>query len=82
MTSPVGTLFRGTLNPAGAGSEFGPVVGKEQRRRLGAARSTTTTPIRRAKRSFRHQPHVERAYAGAVDLFPQAKLIACATSPG
>ncbi|MEG2963071.1 MAG: hypothetical protein RR860_10330, partial [Janthinobacterium sp.] len=35
MTSPVGGLFRGMLNQLGAGSEFGPVVTKEQRKRLG-----------------------------------------------
>ena len=34
MTSPVGGLFRGMLNQLGAGSEFGPVVTKEQRRRM------------------------------------------------
>ena len=34
MTSPVGGLFRGMLNQLGAGSEFGPVVTTEQRRRL------------------------------------------------
>ena len=34
MTSPVGGLFRGMLNQLGAGSEFGPVVTTDQRRRL------------------------------------------------
>lgn len=34
MTSPVGSLFRGMLNQLGAGSEFGTVVSKAQRRRL------------------------------------------------
>ncbi len=34
MTSPVGGLFKGMLNQLGAGSEFGPVVSTEQRRRL------------------------------------------------
>ena len=34
MTSPVGGLFKGMLNQLGAGSEFGPVVTKEQRKRL------------------------------------------------
>ena len=34
MTSPVGTLYSGMLQQFGAGSEFGPVVTTEQRRRL------------------------------------------------
>lgn len=34
MTSPVGSLVKGMLNQLGAGSEFGAVVTKEQRRRL------------------------------------------------
>lgn len=34
MTSPVGSLFSNMLHQFGAGSEFGPVVPKERRRRL------------------------------------------------
>ena len=34
MTSPVGSLFTGMLNQFGAGSEFGPVLDRDTRRRL------------------------------------------------
>ena len=52
MTSPVvSSLFKSMINQLSAGSEFGPVVSKEQRRRLvrGLFDSYTQTKPRRAR---------------------------------
>lgn len=78
MTSPVGSLFRGLLNQLGAGSEFGPVVTKAQRRRLvqGLFDSYYADLIDKevvfdTNRMWSAQMPV------LMDLFPSAKVIAC-----
>ena len=79
MTSPVGGLFRGMLNQLGAGSEFGPVVTTEQRRRLArglfdsyyADQASSKEVIFDTNRMWSAQ------MPALMDLFPGAKLIAC-----
>lgn len=80
ISSPVGALMNGMLEQLGAGSEFGPVVGTDQRRRL--------------LRGLFDSYHADSAAGGAevvfdtnrlwtarmpavLDLFPDAKVIAC-----
>lgn len=78
MTSPVGSLLRGMLNQLGAGSEFGSVVTKEQRRRLSYglfdsyyADHTNKDVIFDTNRMWSaHMPVL-------MDQFPAAKVIAC-----
>lgn len=78
MTSPVGSLLRGMLNQLGAGSEFGSVVTKEQRRRLSYglfdsyyADHTNKDVIFDTNRMWSaHMPVL-------MDQFPDAKVIAC-----
>lgn len=77
MTSPVGSLVSGMLQQFSAGSEFGPVLDREARRRLlrgvfdsyyaGCAQDVVfdTNRMWCAK------------LPAVVDLFPQAKVIAC-----
>ena len=79
MTSPVGGLFRGMLNQLGAGSEFGPVVTTDQRRRLArglfdsyyADQTGSKDVIFDTNRMWSAQ------MPALMDLFPGAKLIAC-----
>ena len=79
MSSPVGGLFRGMLNQLGAGSEFGPVVTTEQRRRLArglfdsyyADQASSKEVIFDTNRMWSAQ------MPALMDLFPGAKLIAC-----
>ncbi len=79
MTSPVGGLFRGMLNQLGAGSEFGPVVTTDQRRRLArglfdsyyADQTGSKDVIFDTNRMWSAQ------MPALIDLFPGAKLIAC-----
>lgn len=79
MTSTVGGLFRGMLNQLGAGSEFGPVVTTEQRRRLArglfdsyyADQAGSKDVIFDTNRMWSAQ------MPALMDLFPGAKLIAC-----
>lgn len=78
MTSPVGSLLKGMLNQLGAGSEFGSVVTKEQRRRLSYglfdsyyADHTNKDVIFDTNRMWSaHMPVL-------MDQFPNAKVIAC-----
>jgi len=78
MTSPVGTLFRGMLNQLGAGSEFGPVVSKEQRRRLARGLFDNYYADQAGKEVIFDTNRMWSAHMPALlDLFPQAKLIAC-----
>ncbi|MFD2110466.1 sulfotransferase family protein [Thiorhodococcus fuscus] len=78
MTSPVGALFNGMLNQVSAGSEWGPVVTTEQRRRL----------LRGIVDSYYADQHdktvifdTNRLWCGKLpallDLFPKTKVIAC-----
>ncbi len=78
MTSPVGTLVSTMLGQFSAGSEFGPVISRDQRRRL----------LRGLFESY-YADHADRdvifdtnrlwcaKLPAIVDLFPQAKVIAC-----
>lgn len=78
MTSPVGTLFRGMLNQLGAGSEFGPVVSKEQRRRLVRGLFENYYADQAGKEVIFDTNRMWSAHMPALmDLFPDAKVIAC-----
>lgn len=78
MTSPVGALFRGMLNQLGAGSEFGPVVTKEQRRRLARGLFDSYYADRQSKDVIFDTNRMWSAQLPALmDMFPGAKLIAC-----
>ena len=79
MTSPVGGLFRGMLNQLGAGSEFGPVVSTEQRRRLarGLFDSYYADHAGSKEVIFDTNRMWSAQMPALMDLFPGAKLIAC-----
>jgi len=79
MTSPVGGLFRTMLNQLGAGSEFGPVVTKEQRRRLarGLFDSYYADEAKSKEVIFDTNRMWSAQMPALMDLFPGAKLIAC-----
>ncbi|AMK78525.1 MULTISPECIES: sulfotransferase family protein [Methylomonas] len=78
MSSPVGALFSGLLGQVSAGSEWGPVVTVEQRRRLltglfenyYADKSDTTVVFDTNRLWCAKLPAI-------LDLFPDAKIIAC-----
>lgn len=78
MTSPVGSLFTGMLNQLGAGSEFGPVVDRDTRRRLlrGLFGSYYAGDDDREVVFDTNRLWSARLPA-IVDLFPDAKVIAC-----
>lgn len=78
MTSPVGTLFTGMLNQFGAGSEFGPVLERDTRRRLlrGLFDSYYANQADKAVVFDTNRLWSARLPA-VVDLFPEAKVIAC-----
>lgn len=79
MTSPVGGLFKGMLNQLGAGSEFGPVVTKEQRKRLsrGLFDSYYADQAGSKEVIFDTNRMWSAQMPALMDLFPGAKLIAC-----
>ena len=79
MTSPVGGLFRGMLNQLGAGSEFGPVVTQDQRRRLarGLFDSYYADQAGSKEVIFDTNRMWSAQMPALMDLFPGAKLIAC-----
>ena len=79
MTSPVGSLFKGMLNQLGAGSEFGPVVTKEQRRRLarGLFESYYADHAQSKEVIFDTNRMWSAQMPALMDLFPGAKVIAC-----
>jgi sulfotransferase len=78
MTSPVGALFTGMLNQFGAGSEFGPVLDHDTRRRLlrglfdSYYADQAQTPV-----VFDTNRLWSAKLPAIADLFPQAKVIAC-----
>lgn len=78
MTSPVGSLFTGMLNQLGAGSEFGPVVDRQTRRRMlhGLFDSYYAGDLEREVVFDTNRLWSARLPA-IVDLFPKAKVIAC-----
>ena len=79
MTSPVGGLFRGMLNQLGAGSEFGPVVTTDQRRRLARGLFDSYYADQAASKDviFDTNRMWSAQMPALIDLFPGAKLIAC-----
>ncbi|MFZ3183338.1 MAG: sulfotransferase [Pseudomonas sp.] len=78
MTSPVGSLLSALLGQFSAGSEFGPVITQEQRKRLLAglfsnyyAEHAGTDIVFDTNRQWCAK------LPALMDLFPQAKVIAC-----
>ena len=78
MTSPVGTLFSTMLSQFSAGSEFGPVISHEQRRRLLGGLFDSYYADHADKEIILDTNRMWCAKMPAViDLFPNAKIIAC-----
>ncbi len=78
MTSPVGSLFRGMLNQLGAGSEFGSVVSKEQRRRLTRGIFESYYADQADKEVIFDTNRMWCAHMPVLmDQFPGSKVIAC-----
>ncbi|MFT5533391.1 MAG: sulfotransferase [Burkholderiaceae bacterium] len=78
MTSPVGSLFNGLLDQVSAGSEFGPVISREQRRRLLRGLFDSFYADQPANSVVFDTNRLWSAKLPALlDLFPQAKVIAC-----
>lgn len=78
MTSPVGTLFSSLLTQFSAGSEFGPVITQPQRRRLLRGLFDSYYADEAGKPVVFDTNRVWCARLPALlDLFPQAKVIAC-----
>ena len=78
MTSPVGSLFRGMLNQLGAGSEFGSVVTKEQRRRLTRGIFESFYADQADKEVIFDTNRMWCAHMPVLmDQFPGSKVIAC-----
>jgi len=78
MTSPLGTLFSSMLNQFGAGSEFGPVISQPQRRRLLRGLFDSYYAGAEARPVVFDTNRLWSAKLPAVlDLFPDAKVIAC-----
>ena len=78
MTSPVGGLVQGMLKQLGAGSEFGPVVTTEQRRRLVRGLFDSYYADQADKQVvFDTNRGWSAQMPALMDLFPGAKLIAC-----
>jgi sulfotransferase len=78
MTSPVGSLFANMLTQFSAGSEFGPVISQDQRRRVlrGLFYSYYADQVGKAVIFDTNRMWCAKLPAIA-DLFPDAKLIAC-----
>ncbi|MDR3440646.1 sulfotransferase [Telmatospirillum sp.] len=78
MTSPVGSLFAGMMTQFGAGSEFGPVISRDQRRRLlrGLFENFYADQADKDVVFDTNRMWCSRLPA-IVDLFPDAKIIAC-----
>jgi sulfotransferase len=78
MTSPVGALFSSMLAQFSAGSEFGPVISQEQRRRLLRGLFDNYYADQLDKDIVLDTNRMWCAKLPAVlDLFPNAKIIAC-----
>jgi len=78
MSSPVGALFSGLLNQVSAGSEWGPVVTVEQRRRLLTGLFENYYADQTGKAVVFDTNRMWCAKLPAIlDLFPDAKVIAC-----
>lgn len=78
MSSPVGSLFSGLLGQVSAGSEWGPVVNTEQRRRLLRGLFDNYYTEQAGKPVVFDTNRLWCAKLPAIlDLFPEAKVIAC-----
>lgn len=78
MSSPVGALVRNMLNQLGAGSEFGPVVTTEQRRRLARGMFDSYYADQAGKDIIFDTNRMWCAQMPTLmDMFPGAKVIAC-----
>ena len=78
MTSPVGTLFSTMLTQFSAGSEFGPIISHEQRRRLlGALFDSYYGDYADRDVIFDTNRMWCAKVPALIDLFPRAKIIAC-----
>lgn len=78
MTSPVGALFSGMLNQFSAGSEFGPVITQAQRKRLLSGLFDNYYAEQADKDVvFDTNRQWCAKLPALMDLFPQAKVIAC-----
>lgn len=78
MSSPVGSLFSGMLNQVSAGSEWGPVVTREQRRRLLKGIFECYYADQADKQIIFDTNRLWCSRMPAlVDLYPNAKVIAC-----
>jgi len=78
MTSPIGTLYSGMLNQLGAGSEYGPVVNTEQRRRIARGLFDSYYADQSGKDVIVDTNRMWCAHMPALlDMFPGAKVIAC-----
>jgi sulfotransferase len=78
MSSPVGSLFTGLLSQVSAGSEWGPVVNTEQRRRLlrGLIDSYYADQVDKSVVFDSNRLWCAKLPT-ILDLFPEAKVIAC-----
>lgn len=78
MSSPVGTLFTSVLEQCSAGSEFGSVIDTDMRRRLlrGLFESYYADKVEQSVLFDTNRQWSARLPA-LMDLFPQAKVIAC-----
>jgi len=78
MTSPVGSLFAGMLSQFSAGSEFGAVISREQRQRLSRGLFDNFYADQSEKEVIFDTNRLWCAKLPALlDLFPDAKVIAC-----
>lgn len=78
MTSPVGALFNGLLNQFSAGSEYGPTITQTQRRRLVQGLFDSYYADEKDKDIIFDTNRLWCAKLPALmDLYPQAKVIAC-----
>ena len=78
MTSPVGALFSGMLQHFSAGSEFGAVITREQRQRLSRGLFENFYADQAGKEIIFDTNRLWCAKLPALlDLFPDAKVIAC-----
>lgn len=79
MSSPVGPLFSHVLAAVSAGSEFGPVIGVEQRRNLlRGLFSSFYQDVGNKEVIFDTNRLWCAKLPALLDLFPQARIIACA----
>ena len=78
MTSPIGTLVSSLLGQFSAGSEFGPVISHEQRRRmLGSLFDSYYADYVDRDLIFDTNRMWCAKLPAVIDLFPRAKVIAC-----